>query len=158
MIVWGQAGGANRHFAIALDADDRGAPPRPITPEGTEWQFAIAPDSKHLAVRTADERIVIATLDGTDLQPVLGAEPGDWPVQWSADGGSIFVFKRGRVEVPIDRIELSTGARSRWQLLRPDDSAGIMDIHPINMTRDGAGYAYSYRRFMSDLYIVEGLV
>jgi hypothetical protein len=85
-------------------------------------------------------------------------EVGDRPLQWSADGGSIFVIKPGRVEVGIDRIELATGARSRWQLLRPDDPAGIMDIFPIVITRDGAHYAYSYRRFMSDLYVVEGLV
>ncbi len=62
------------------------------------------------------------------------------------------------MEVGIDRLEISSGARSRWLLLRPDDPAGIMDIHPINLTRDGATYAYSYRRFMSDLYIVDGLV
>ena len=79
-------------------------------------------------------------------------------MQWGADGGSIFVYKPGRVEISIDRIELATGTRSRWQLLRPADPAGIMDIFPIVMTRDGASYAYSYRRFMSDLYVVEGLV
>jgi len=156
MIVWGhQAGGANRHFAVALEG---GAPPRPITPEGTEWQFAIAPDSKRLAVLNADDGIIIVPFDGSDPQTVPGVEAGDQPLQWSADGGSIFVFKRGRVEVPIDRIELATGARSRWQLLRSDDPAGIMDIFPVFMTRDGASYAYSYRRFMSDLYVVEGLV
>ena len=42
-------------------------------------------------------------------------------------------------------------------MLRPGDPAGIMDIMPIQLTRDGERYAYSYRRFMSDLYIVEGL-
>jgi len=156
MIVWGhQAGGASRHFAIAIDGS---APPRPITPEGSKVLFAIAPDSARLLTQMADDRLVIVPFDGSDQQPVPGAEAGDRPLQWSADGGSIFVYKPGRVEVSIDRIELSSGARSHWQLLRPDDPAGIMDIFPIVMTRDGANYAYSYRRFMSDLYVVEGLV
>jgi eukaryotic-like serine/threonine-protein kinase len=156
MVVWGhQAGGGSRHFAIAVDG---GAPPRPITPEGSKVFFAIAPDSARLLTQMPDDRLVIVPFDGSDQQPVPGAEAGDRPLQWSADGGSIFVSKPGRVEVAIDRIELSTGTRSRWQLLRPDDPAGIMDIFPIVITRDGASYAYSYRRFMSDLYIVEGLV
>ena len=101
--------------------------------------------------------MVIVPFEG-EPRPVLGAEPGDRPVQWSGDGGSIFVLRPGRVEAAIDRIELSSGTRSLWQLLRPADPAGIMDIHPINMTRDGSRYAYSYRRFMSDLYIVKGLL
>jgi eukaryotic-like serine/threonine-protein kinase len=154
MIVWGHlAGGANRHFAIALDGS---APLRAITPEGTNISFAIASDSQSLLTLTSDDRLVVIPFGG-DPQPVKGAETGDRPVQWSADGAAVFVSKPGRVEASIDRIELSTGARSRWQLLRPADPAGIMDIHPINMTRDGTSYAYSYRRFMSDLYIVEGL-
>jgi hypothetical protein len=155
MIVWGHpAAGASRHYTIPIDGS---APPRAISPEGSSILFAIAPDSKRLLTITADDRLVLVPFEG-DPQPVPAAEPGDRPVQWSADGESIFVVKPGRVEAAIDRIELSSGTRSRWQLLRPADPAGIMDIHPINMTRDGAHYAYSYRRFMSDLYVVEGLV
>ena len=126
------------------------------SPEGSKILFAIASDSRHLLTLTADDRLVVIPFEG-EPQPVKGAELGDRPVQWSADDAAVFVSRPGRVEAPIDRIELSTGARSRWQLLRPDDPAGIMDIHPINMTRDGARYAYSYRRFMSDLYVVDGL-
>ena len=154
MVVWGhRAGSASRHFAIPLEGSE---PLRPISPEGSKILFAIASDSRHLLTLTADDRLVVIPFEG-EPQPVKGAELGDRPVQWSADDAAVFVSRPGRVEAPIDRIELSTGARSRWQLLRPDDPAGIMDIHPINMTRDGARYAYSYRRFMSDLYVVEGL-
>jgi dipeptidyl aminopeptidase/acylaminoacyl peptidase len=155
MIVWGHgADGGNRHFAIALDGK---SPLRAISPEGSKALYAIGPDSRTLLTLTADDRMVIVPFEG-EPQPVLGAEPGDRPVQWSGDGGSIFVLRPGRVEAAIDRIELSSGTRSLWHLLRPADPAGIMDIHPISMTRDGSRYAYSYRRFMSDLYIVEGLV
>ena len=71
---------------------------------------------------------------------------------------AIFVFRPDRLHIAIDRIDLATGARTRWHDLRPSDPAGIMDIQPIFMTRDGAHYAYAYRRFISDLYIVEGLL
>ena len=155
MIVWGhQAGGANRHFAIVLDGSQ---PLRAVSTEGSKFQYAIAPDSQALVTLTAEDRLTIFPFDGSDPQAVRGAE-GDRPLQWSTDGASIFVYKPGRLEVSIDRIELSSGARSPWQLVRPDDPAGIMDIFPVVITRDGASYAYSYRRFMSDLYIVEGLL
>ena len=155
MVVWGhEAGGGKRHFLIAIDGS---APPRPISPSGATDRYAIAPDSARLVMVDADGRLIIVPFDGGEPQPVAGSEAGDRPVQWSADGGSIFVYKPGRVEVAIDRIDLRNGSRSRWQVLRPADPAGIMDIMPIHMTRDGEKYAYSYRRFMSDLYIVEGL-
>ena len=107
---------------------------------------------------TEDDRMIIVPFDGGDPRPVPGAVPGDRPIQWSDDGGSIFVFQPGRVEVPIDRIELASGSRSRWLVIRPDDPAGILDIWPITITRDGTRYAYSYRRFLSDLYVVDGLL
>jgi hypothetical protein len=122
-----------------------------------KWHFAIAPDSQRVVAVTSDERMLIVPFDGGDAQPLPGAQPSDRPLQWSADGGSIFVYKPGQVEVAIERIELSTGARSLWQMLRPDDPAGVTDIFPIMLTRDGSSHAYSYRRLMSDLYIVEGL-
>jgi hypothetical protein len=85
------------------------------------------------------------------------AQPDDRPVQWSGDGASIYVSRPGRTEAAVDRIELATGARSRSLLLHPDDAAGIMDIYPVLMTRDGEKYAYSYRRFLSDLYVIDVL-
>jgi hypothetical protein len=42
------------------------------------------------------------------------------------------------------------------QRLRPDDPAGILDIFPIRITRDGS--AYFYRRFLSDLYVIDGVL
>ena len=156
MVVWGhEEGRPNRHFLITLDGS---SPVRPITPEGSKWFFATAPDSARVLAAGSDDRPAIFSFGGGDPQSVQGGEAGDRPLQWSADGGAVFVYRPARTEVPIDRIDLATGERSRWQLLHPDDAAGIMDIMPIVMTRDGASYAYSYRRFMSDLYLAEGLI
>jgi hypothetical protein len=154
-VLWGhQAGEGKRYFLIPVDGS---MPARPISPTGVLDRFAIAPDSARLVTVNVEGALIIVPFDGGEPQRVAGGEAGDRPIQWSADGGSIFVYKGGRVEVPIDRIDLATGSRSRWHVLRPADPAGIMDIFPIHMTRDGEKYAYSYRRFMSDLYVVEGL-
>jgi len=52
---------------------------------------------------------------------------------------------------------MAPDARSLWQTLQPSDPAGIMDIYPVKITPDGERYAYGYRRYLSDLFIVRGL-
>ena len=104
-----------------------------------------------------DRAPMIYPLAGGEPVPIPGSRPGDLPIQWSHDG-AIYVFRPDRLCIAINRIDLTTGARTPWHVLRPSDPAGIMDIQPIFMTRDGNHYAYAYRRFISDLYIVEGLL
>jgi serine/threonine protein kinase len=157
LVLWAHHGDTgSRHFELSIDGD---APPRAVTPPGAGWWFAISPDSTRIVATLADQRLVVFPLGGGEPGGVVpGSEPGDLPVQWSADGRSLFVFRTGRVSVNIDRIELETGARTRWIEIHPADAAGIMDIQPIYMTRDGSRYAYAFRRFLSDLYVVEGLL
>ncbi|MFL6245744.1 MAG: protein kinase domain-containing protein [Thermoanaerobaculia bacterium] len=156
LVIWAHHGETgSRHYVLPIDGDD---PPRPVTPAGCGWWFAVSPDSTHIVAAMPDREPMRYPLAGGDPLPIDGAQRGDLPIQWSADGGSIYVFRPSRFTVGIDRIDLTTGARSRWHDLRPADATGIMDIQPIFMTRDGAHYAYAYRRFISDLYIVEGLL
>ncbi|MGZ8797902.1 MAG: hypothetical protein ACXW2F_11185, partial [Thermoanaerobaculia bacterium] len=63
-----------------------------------------------------------------------------------------------RLRTSIDRIDLASGAREVWQEIVPDDPAGVMDIMPIYITPDGASYAYGFRRYLSELYVVTGLL
>jgi len=155
LVIWAHRGDTGiRHFELTIDGDE---PPRPVTPAGCGWWFGISPDSTSIVASMSDRAPAIYPLAGGDPIPVPGAEPGDLPIQWSNDG-AIFVFRSDRLHIAIDRIDLATGARARWHDLRPSDPAGIMDIQPIFMTRDGNHYAYAYRRFISDLYIVEGLL
>jgi serine/threonine protein kinase len=156
LVIWAHQGDSgNRHFVLSIDGDE---PPRPVTPAGCGWWFAISPDSTRVAAAMPDQAPMLYSLSGGDPTPANGAAPGDLTVQWSDDGGSLFVFRSGRLTVGIDRLELATGTRTRWHDLRPPDPAGVMDIQPIFITRDGMHYAYAYRRFISDLYIVDGLL
>jgi len=156
MIVWAHHGeGRSRHFALPLDGS---GPPRPVGPPGPGLHIAIAPDSKAMLVSMHDRSVAIIALDG-DAEPraVPGTRDGDVPLQWSEDGSAVFVFQQGRFTMTIDRIDLATGARTEWHTIRPDDPAGIMNLLPVLMTRDGEQYVYCYRRFLTDLYIIEGL-
>ncbi len=155
LVIWAHSGDSgNRHFALTIDGDE---PPQPVSPSGCGWWFGISPDSTSIVAAMPDRAPVIYPIAGGDPIPIPGAERGDLPIQWSNDG-AVFVFRPDRLRIAIHRIDLATGARTHWHDLRPSDPAGIMDIQPIFMTRDGQHYAYAYRRFISDLYIVEGLL
>ena len=87
-----------------------------------------------------------------------GCNPGDIPLDWTEDDGALFVSERGQCVLTIFRVDVATGERREWVTIRPDDPAGILDIMPVHITPDGSTYAYGYRRQLSDLYIVTGLV
>jgi hypothetical protein len=51
---------------------------------------------------------------------------------------------------------METGQKKLWKQLMPSDPAGVNLVFPI-LAADGKSYVYSYRRILSDLYLVEGL-
>jgi len=55
-------------------------------------------------------------------------------------------------------VDAATGRREQWANIQPLDPAGIMSLNLTNfvVTPDGRGYAYTWHRAVSDLYLVEG--
>ena len=156
LLVWGnEPDRGSRMFEVALDGDGL---VRPIGPEGVKWPVAIAPDSRHVAVTGPDERLMIYAMDG-DAEPreVAGSRRGDQALRWG-DDNALYVYQFGRVRTAIERIDLSSGARTEWQELKPTDPAGVMNIQPVVLSADGESYAYGFRRFMSELHVVTGLL
>ena len=64
-----------------------------------------------------------------------------------------------RLEWPpvVDRIDVSTGRREAWKTIQPADPVGVDSIARILVTPDGNAYCHDYIRFLSELFIVEGL-
>jgi eukaryotic-like serine/threonine-protein kinase len=50
-----------------------------------------------------------------------------------------------------------SGRKELWKDLSPPDTAGVTNAGALAVTPDGKFYAYSYIRFLADLYVVEGL-
>ncbi len=146
-------GGQPRAFLFPLT----GGAPKPITPEGTAavaGSFAAGTVLGWSWGNGALARIPIAggeprALPGSVLLPTH-------PIRVSADGRSLFVGDGG-VPANIDRMDLATGKRSRWKSLLPEEPAGVVIIESIHLTPDGDGYAYSYGRFLQDLFLLDGL-
>ena len=88
---------------------------------------------------------------------VRGSEPGDRPVAWSADGRSLWLFRRGEVPTNVFRLDIATGRRELWKTLVPPDPDGVYSIIEFCVTPAGDSYFYSYRRLLSQLFLVTGL-
>jgi dipeptidyl aminopeptidase/acylaminoacyl peptidase len=143
--------------------DVGGGPPRAFTEEGITFveQFltpAISPDGGSVALCGPDRVAKIYPVDGGAARPILGVEANDLPIQWSADGRSLYLTRQGELPARIDLLELATGKRRRWRDLLPADRAGVVRIDSVFVTPDGKSVAYSVARVLtSDLYLASGL-
>ena len=121
------------------------------------FTFAASPDGGSVAVSVPDGAARIFPVEGGEPRPIPGVEQGDFVLKWSRDGRSLFVGRRADRAVRIDRLDLETGRRAPWKELLPADRAGLVDIAYIDVSGDGESYVYSYRRFLSTLYLAQGL-
>jgi hypothetical protein len=136
--------------------DLAGGPPSPLTSEDT-WVLSISVDGK-LAAATGDQQgITIWPTDGRPRWEVPGSEPGERPVAWSEDSSAVWTFRRDRIPTDIYRVDVVTGRRQLSKRLAPRDLNGVYSINEVQMTPSGNAYFYSYRRIVSELYLVTGL-
>src|SRR5262249_44915165 len=130
---------------------------KPISPEkiwGEAYRpFAVSTDGRYAAGMTEKQTIALYSIDGS-APPVnvAGVEPGEVPIQWSADAASLFVYHPTALPAQVYRVNLATGARELWKQFTPTDPAGVYKITPICITPDGSAYAYDAPRPVNDLY------
>jgi eukaryotic-like serine/threonine-protein kinase len=137
--------------------DASGGPPRALTPEGI-WGLAISSDNTRIAaVGGADPTISIWSDAGVLQQHVKGSLADDRPVAFSADGRSLWLFRRGEVPAQVVQLDIATGERRPWKKLIGPDAAGVYSVIEFVITPDGKSYFYSYTRLISQLYLVRGL-
>jgi eukaryotic-like serine/threonine-protein kinase len=155
LLVWGNEPGKHtRMYEVDIESGSH----RPVGPEETRWPSAISADGTEVVAIAPDGDVVIYATRGDQSRHLAGSQRGDHPIQWSQDNKYIWVYRRGRLRLTIDRIDVESGERTVWQELKPNDPAGVMDIMPVYITPDGENYAYSFRRYLSELYIVSGLL
>ncbi len=151
-----EAGHAPRLYVREVE----GGRARAITPEGIRSYFngnALSPDGKLVTAIDPQGRAVLYPVAGGEPRPIPGIAAGELPVRWSGATSLFVVSRPGELPATISRLDLATGRRELWKQLTPLDPAGVFSIDPVLITPDGKAYVYSYRRMLSELYLVEGL-
>lgn len=142
----------------AFVQDLEGGPARALTNELALTNCVVSPDGRRLLARRPGPNGLwqFHPVDGGAPTPApLG--PLDRPLVFTSDGSGVFVVPFSLTgPLIVDRVDLSTGARSRWTEVAGDDKAPPMMSFTI--TPDGRSYAYSVHRVLSELYLVRGLV
>jgi eukaryotic-like serine/threonine-protein kinase len=155
VFVAAEADGPSRAFVQDLE----GGRPRAVTGEVALAATLVTPDGQRLLARTPGPG------GRWQLHPIAGgaaeATPltsTDRPLAFAPDGRTLFVSPWSMTgPTVIERLDLSTGARTRWTEVRPEDKAGAGPMMPVVITPDGQSYAYSVHRVLSELYLVRGL-
>ena len=130
----------------------------PITPEGVNGTaFVISPDSQLVSGIGPDQKGYLYPVAGGDPRVIPGLNPGEQPITFSTDGGSLYIYQPGELPARVDRLDVQTGKRTLWKQLMPSDPAGVETIGPILMTPDAKTCVFGYHRMLADLYLVEGL-
>lgn len=142
------------------DAD--GGPARAVTPEGTAATkdgLIVSPDGRILIALSTEGRPQFYPLDGGMSQSIPHLEDADRIMGWTSDGHSLYIYRVQQLPFmfKVYTLDPATGRRTMVREVAPADQAGILPPSVIMITPDGKGAAYSVRRVLSDLYMIEGL-
>jgi hypothetical protein len=136
--------------------DLAGGPPVALTPEHV-WALAISGDGRLLAT-TGESGISLYSTDGAAAPRLVAGSLGDdRPVCFSDDGRVLWAYRRDEVPAQVIRFDLVGGRRQVWRTLMPADPSGVYAVTEFSITPDGQSYYYSYKRQLSQLYLVSGL-
>lgn len=141
--------------------DIGGGDPRLVTPDGLVATL-LSPDGKFVAaIDRYGEYYLCPVAEACEPRAIEGYLDGDVLIQWSADARFLFVREAGNLALRLYRLDLSNGRREFWKELTPADPAALVDIGSdpgqVRLTPDGRSYAYTYRAFAGELYLVQGL-
>lgn len=144
------------HLPRSYIQNIQGGPARPITPEGLLGVFA-SPDGRYLVGKKQDESSVIYDIQHGESRVIPGIKWQLLPAGWSLDSRYLYLYTRSVPPSKVWRLDMAAGRETLVKQLSPTDPAGILEIYKVKLTPDEKTFAYSYDRYLSELYIVDGL-
>ena len=127
---------------------------QPITPEGV-WPIAVTPDGKWIVGYSAGESALYPAAGGPPRKAAALGKT-ELPIR-AIDDHTVFTALHDGDTAKIFRVDLVRGKRELVRTLAASDAAGVMGVGDIEISADGKTLVYGFLRFLSDLYVVEGL-
>jgi Tol biopolymer transport system component len=155
-IVFG-AGEAGKPMRCYVQSVETGAA-RPVTPEGFA-DFLLSARGDSVYAGGTGGKVYAYPLAGGKPTPrsVKGLEPEDQVLRLTEDGRSVYVSQELGPSAKLVRLDPVTGRRSLVRELRPTDKAGLVGVQTVVVSRDGRATVFRARRYLSVLYLAEGL-
>ena len=131
---------------------------RPVaSPPLNPFHFRVSPNGETVAGMSPDEKITLVSLrTGVSRTFPDDLLAGD-VLAWSADGRALYFSDRMPMPASVYRLDIATGRRELVREVVPQDRAGVQAIAPVFTTPDGGTIAFSFRRILDDLFLVDGL-
>lgn len=157
LLAANEKGGPVRAYVVPI----AGGAFRVLSPPGIDTRgAAISPDGTTVVLVSSDaeQRILLVPTDGGPARsiPNLGNEYN--PVRWSSDGRSLYVRRRNKADLLLERVDVRTGKREPVKEIQPGlEKSGITRAGVFMMTGDAKAWVMSYSQSTSDLYLVQGV-
>lgn len=128
----------------------------PITPEGV-YGTLLSPDGQLLLVndRRGDNRLI--SLGGGEMSSIKGLEDKEEIIRWDSTGSSLYVYDPLQLPIKIYRLQLADGHRELIREIQPSNTTGVFGNIYLYVTPDANIILYGLRRYLIDLYLVDGL-
>jgi serine/threonine protein kinase/Tol biopolymer transport system component len=130
---------------------------RPLTPEIPDGFPVVSPDRRHFMTSCGDSEWCFYSTESGGRMDVECLTPHDRPIGWRADNQSVYVMTHHDQNgtMPISIIDIQTGQRTPWKVLRPP--MAVDEVSNPFITPDGRAYAYNFTYVRSQLYLGEGV-
>ena len=127
-----------------------------VTPERLVGRLP-SPNGRYLVARQPDQPNVLYDIKQGVSRSLPEKTSKSFPAGWSSDSRYLYMYTRTAPPSQIWRLEISSGQEKLVKQLSPTDPAGILEVFQVRMTPDEKTFVYAYDRYLSELYMVDGL-
>ena len=153
IVFEGGTGQADRLWVQALGGGQSNA----ISQEGVSMTGqSLSPDGQYVCATSPEGKLALYPVEGGAMRPLLGTQPKDRLIRWSADGKMVYVHHPYDLPIHIESIETATGKRAILTEYVPMDSTGIFQVEAV-LSTDTKMAVYGLHRFLSNVQMVHGL-
>ena len=150
ILLYADQSGQPRTFVT--DAGGSAPTPVPVQNFVTE-EAGVAADGDTTFDQRNGEWVLLSLKDGS-TKPVAAIRPDETPISWAEDSRHAFVEVPDSLNtsVSIYKVELNSGRRELWQVIRPSLTNFNIAVEKAAITPDGHWMVYAYRFNAGQLY------